>query len=199
MRKHTRKSLPKLERLLIDTDVNPVVLSYLEAVGFDVMWARKAKVNIHSDRALVAFARHYHRIFVCHDRHRDVKRETRVQICQEIYEKGGQVIQVAGSPAQPELATLGKILIHRAKWLDFFRDNDGIVTVSDASHITPTTRANLIHQVQAIFEHPSIPTINPKAPRKKKARLKPKIISAQQLALEQGTQDNAQGVTDVRK
>lgn len=169
--------------------MNPIVLTYLKAVGFDVMWAREASVNIHSDRALVAFARRYHRILVCHDRHRDVKRETRIQICREIYEKGGQVIQVAGSPDQPELATLGKILIHRGKWLSFFRDNDGIVTVSDASHITPTTRANLIHQVQAIFEHPSIPTINPKAPRKKRTRVKPKTVSTQQLSLEQSIQD----------
>lgn len=192
MRKHTRKSLPKLERLLIDADVKPTLLAYLKAVGFNMAWVREAKVNIHSDRALVAFARHYHRILVCHDRHKDMKKETRIQICLEIYEKGGQVLQVAGSPGQPALTTLGKILIHREKWLDFFRYNDGIVTVSDASHIKPIPRADLIHQVQAMLEHPLIPVISPKAPRKKKARPRPKAVSAQQLPLEQSTQDSAQ-------
>ena len=68
MRKPTQSSLPKLERLLIDVDMKPALLSYLKVVGFDVAWAKDAKVNFRSDRALVAFARHYHRILVCHDK-----------------------------------------------------------------------------------------------------------------------------------
>jgi len=165
--------------------MKPTLLPYFKAVGFDVAWAREAKVNIRSDRALVAFARHYHRILVCHDRHKDIKREIRFQICLEIYENGGQVIQVAGSPKQPELKSLGKILIHHENWCDFFKNNDGIVTVSDTNHIDIVPRKDLIHQAQGMFEHPSIPTLSPKAPRKQKTTSKLKTVSPLQLPLEQ--------------
>ena len=155
--------------------MKPALSSYLKVVGFDVAWAKDARVNFRSDRALVAFARHYHRILVCHDKHTR-PHEHKIQVCQEIYEKGGQVIQVAGSPAQEALTSLGKILVHRKAWKEFFKENDGIVTVSDASHITPIKRKDLLHYVQGTFDHPSIPVVSPRSPRQIKTIRKPKPI-----------------------
>ena len=174
-KKPITKSLPKLERLLIDTDMKGTLLTYLTAVCFDVAWAKDAKVNVCSDRALVAFARHYHRILVCHDRHRDKRkdRETRVQICQEIYDNGGQVIEVSGIPAQHELTSLGKILTHREKWKEFFDNNDGVVIVYENRDMKTIPRAKLIRQIQGILDHPTIPAIPSKSPRKPSTKQKP--------------------------
>lgn len=178
MRKRTRNLLPKLERLLIDTDVKPTLLTYLKAVGFDVMWARNAKVNIRSDRALVAFARHYHRILICHDRHKDKSRdkETRVQISQEIYEDGGQVIEITGKPSQEVLTSLGKILTHRQKWKEFFESNDGIVVVYENRDPVTNPRKELMQRVQYMFNHESIPVVHLKAPRKESKQRKKVVI-----------------------
>jgi hypothetical protein len=144
------------------------LLTYLKAISFDVVWAKNAKVNVCSDRALVAFARHYHRILVCHDRHRDKRKdkETRVQISQEIYENGGQVIEVSGEPAQHELTSLGKILTHRKKWKEFFDNNDGIVIVYENRDMVTIPRAKLIRQIQGTLDHSTIPAIPLKSPRK---------------------------------
>ena len=159
--------------------MKPALLSYLKVVGFDVAWAKDAKVNFRSDRALVAFARHYHRILVCHDKHRKPY-EHKIQVCQEIYKRGGKVIQVAGSPAQEALTSLGKILVHRKAWKEFFKENDGIVTVSDASNIGTIQRKDLIKYVQGIFVHPSIPVVSPRSPRQIKTIRKAKPIPSGQ-------------------
>ena len=178
------KSLPKLERLLIDVDMKPTLLPYLKVVGFDVAWARDARVNIHSDRALVAFARHYHRILVCHDRHRDKPKdkETRIQVCQEIYKNGGQVIEVSGSSSQHELTSLGKLLTHRTKWKEFFNNNDGIVVVYENRDIKTIPKKDLVQQVQGILNHPTIPIVPPKTiPQTKiKRKQKHKFIPTEQ-------------------
>lgn len=168
--------------------MKPTLIPYLEVVGFDVAWARRAKVNLRSDRALVAFARHYHRILVCHDRHRDKRkdRETRIQVSQEIYKNGGQVLEVSGSPQQPALTSLGKILTHRNKWKDFFEANDGIVVVYGNRDITTIPRDQLIQRVQYPLDHPSIPVVPPKSPRRVKVVRKQKPTpSGQQPLFEQ--------------
>lgn len=145
-------------------------------------WAKEAKVNYRSDRALVAFARRYHRILICHDKHeRPV--EHKVQVCLEIYEHGGQVIQVAGSSGQEALTSLAKILIYRKQWLDFFNGNDGIVTVSDATHIKTIPRKDLLHTIQGMLSHPSIPMLPPKITPKTPRRRKPKVIAPEQQPL----------------
>lgn len=138
MTKATPASLPKLERLLIDVDIRATAPDYFRTVGFDVACASKSKVNVQSDRALVAFARHYHRILVCHDRHKRPQ-EHKLQGRTEIYEHGGQVIQIAGDPKQSELTSLGKVLANRDKWIAFFKENDGIVTVYDNQEMQKVT------------------------------------------------------------
>ena len=85
------------------------ILPYLKAVGFDVKFANANIVNIHDDCALVKHARRYKRILVCHDRHRDKRRDRgiRLRISQEIFNNGGCVIQVSGGSDQPILTSLG--------------------------------------------------------------------------------------------
>jgi hypothetical protein len=140
----------------------------LRVVGFDVASAKDVKVGFRDDVKLVRYARHYKRILVCHDRHRDKPgdKETRIRIRQEIYNHGGQVIEVSGSPKQPELTSLGKILTHRAKWKEFFENNDGIVILYENRDIKAIPREALIQQVQGLLAHPTIPPIPPKSPQK---------------------------------
>ncbi len=106
----TKPQLPKLERLLIDADVRPTVMPYLKAVGFDAVSVLRVKVNHRDDVAIVKYARHYNRIVVCHDRHKD---QVRYQMYQEIFKRGGRIIEIGGHNGKPELTSVGKILVHR--------------------------------------------------------------------------------------
>ncbi len=113
--------------MLLDTDVNVKLKVYLEAVGFDVVFANDANVNIHDDTAILVWARNHHRIFVTHDRFKDGK--TKFKLYNELYENGGHAIQIGGGSHIPLLTSLGKILIHREDWVEFFDKNDGMVLV----------------------------------------------------------------------
>lgn len=187
------KPFPKLERLLVDVDMNKTLLPYLKAVGFDVLFARDTKVNIKSDRALVAYARHYHRILICHDRHQKPQKH-KLEVCKEIYQHGGRVIQVAGDPKQDPLTSLGKILANRYKWMNFFNGNDGIVTTYDNREMKTMKREELFYKIEQIstkiksgFKLDIKPMISPKAPHKP-AKRKPNPIPSQQLPLSSNEQ-----------
>lgn len=189
MKRILRKDIPKLqglERLLIDTDVKPTLIPYLGAVGFNVLWARNAKVNYRDDVALVKYARHYNRILVCHDRHRDSSKakEIRIRIYREIYERGGRVIEIAGTPSQDPLTSLGKILVHRHKWSTFFAENDGIVIVREASNMSAITRDKLIRTIQGVIDHPTIPPIPPKATRRTTKRKLHRILRDEEVTFD---------------
>ena len=178
--KHSLQPLPRLERLLIDTDVNPHLARYLRAVGFDVLFAAKVKVDYRDDIAIIKWARSHSRIVVTHDRYRD--RATKIRACQEIYENGGQVIQVSRGQSQTPLTSLGKILAHREDWVKFFQENDGMVLVHQTG-MTPMPRAYLIRQIQSQLDFPTLPQIAPKSPRTRKGGRKPKPISEDQFPL----------------
>ena len=66
--------LPRLERLVLDNDVNRQVQDYLKAVGFDVTLITQADVDVRDDVAILSWARSEGRFLLCHDKHRD--RET---------------------------------------------------------------------------------------------------------------------------
>lgn len=169
--KRQKAQLPELEHLLIDTDVKATISQYLEAVGFNVVFAGKVKVNYHDDCAIIKWARKHKRILVCHDRYKD--NSTKIRVCHEIYKHGGHVIQISGSPAQHVLTSVGKVLLHREKWLEFFSNNDGIVLLKQGE-MKPMPRSYLIQQIQGIFK-PAIPSVNPKSPRPRKVIKKPKM------------------------
>ena len=122
--------LPPLERLLLDTDVDVGIRPYLEAVGFHVQFALHVDVDVRSDTAILRWAREHEHILVCHDKHRD--KSTRLELYPELYEQGGKIIRVTGDSSQNELTAVGKILVHREKWVAWFAENDGEVIV--ASH-----------------------------------------------------------------
>ena len=133
-------SLPPLERLLLDTDIDVGIRPYLEAVGFRVQFALHVGVNIRSDTAILRWAREHEHILVCHDKHKD--KSTRLELYPELYEHGGKIIRVSGDSSQNEITAVGKILVHREQWNAWFADNDGEVIVArdrivcrDAHHL----------------------------------------------------------------
>jgi hypothetical protein len=123
----TSTKLPKLERLLLDGDINAELEPLLRAVGFRTESAYRIDANIRSDTALIRWARRNRYIFVCHDRLRD--RKTNQYVYPEIYHYGGKVIRIGGDSSQGPLTALGKIVLHREKWREFFAEHDGIVVV----------------------------------------------------------------------
>ena len=164
-----RRFPPKLERLLLDADVNAHVARYLEAVGLDVLFAPRVDVDIHDDTAIVKWARKHKRFLVCHDRFRD--KQTRLKLYFEVYENGGRIIQIAGGPQQPVLMSLGKILVHRAVWLAFFKEHeDGLVVV----HQTGMNRKppdDLHTEIQRMVVDPFAALERPRRPRKRRVKL----------------------------
>lgn len=179
------KRFPKLERLLVDTDVNPYLIGYLRAVGFNVKFVLDVRVDIHNDAAIIRYGREHGRIVVCHDRYKD--RETKIKVFREIYDHGGQAIQVSRGSDQHPLTSLGKILVHRYAWLEFFKDNDGIVLVHE-SGMKRMPRPYLIKQVQGILgdKESVIGEIPLKSPRRPKIRRRPKPVAKEQLQMQNG-------------
>ena len=179
--RHSLKQLPKLEWLLIDTDVNPYLARYLGAIGFDVVFAAKVKVDYRDDIAIIKWARNHNRIVVTHDIYRD--RATKIRACQEIYENGGQVIQVSRGQSQTPLTSLGKILMHREDWVKFFQDNDGIFVVYQTKP-KPMPREYLLRNIQGQFDGELAPVVTLKLPRRQKIiRRKPKPIPPERSRL----------------
>ncbi len=178
--KHSK--LPKLERLLLDTDVNANIIRYLRAIRFDVLFAVKVKVNTRDDGAIVEWARKHNRILVCHDKYKN--REHKIRVFQEIYEHGGQVIQIAGGSDQNILTSLGKILANREEWVEFFKENDGVALLHRGG-MKPMPRAYLIRQLQGILGGKSvIGEIPLKSPRHRRKRTpKPIPIRAEKPPL----------------
>ena len=110
---------PPLERIGLDADIDPELGVLLSAVGFAVADVRKAKGLLNpKDKQVLIWARRYSRILVCHDQHRD--RKTRLSLYPEIWQRGGQIIEIHGGSDQDPNEALAKILRHRATWLAFF-------------------------------------------------------------------------------
>lgn len=119
--------LPKLERLLLDCDINPELEPLLRAVGFRTEFVKNVGVNVRDDTEIIKWARRHRYILVCHDRHKD--KRTQLQLFPELRRNGGKIIEIGGHTGQDLLTALGKILVHREEWMQFFKENDGIATV----------------------------------------------------------------------
>ena len=120
--------LPKLERLLLDTDLDVDVQPYLEAVGFETRFALNVEADERSDVALLRWARENNYILVCHDKHKD--RSTRLELFPELNTSGGHILRITGDSSQDVLTAVGKILVNREKWRPWFNDNDGLVILT---------------------------------------------------------------------
>ena len=118
-------ALPRLERLLLDTDLDIDIQPYLEAVGFETRLALHVDADERDDVALLRWARRHGHILVCHDKHGD--RSTRLELFPELNTNGGHILRITGDSSQNVLTALGKILVNREKWDPWFRDNNGLI------------------------------------------------------------------------
>ena len=118
-------ALPRLERLLLDADLDVDVEPYLDAVGFRTRFALHIDADERSDVALLRWARENDHILVCHDKFRD--RSTRLELFPELNSNGGRILRITGDSSQDVLTTVGKILVNREKWRKWFNGNDGVV------------------------------------------------------------------------
>ncbi len=118
-------ALPRLERLLLDTDLDVEIQPYLEAVGFQTHLALHIEADERDDVALLRWARENGHILVCHDKHKD--RSTRLELYPELNANGGRILRITGDSSQDVLTAIGKILVNREKWSAWFQENDGLV------------------------------------------------------------------------
>ena len=171
--------LPKLERLVLDADVNAYLERYLAAIGFNVVFATRVDLDIHDDTSILRWARKNRRIYVCHDKFRDGP--TRIKVFQEVYAKGGKILRIGGPPDQHPTQALGKILVHRHEWVDFFSGEGGIFTVY-GKNFKKMNRAALGARYQKVLVDPTPP---PQVPRRRRGsgRPRPKRPPPEQLPL----------------
>ncbi len=118
-------ALPRLERLLLDTDLDVEIQPYLEAVGFRTHLALHIEADERDDVALLKWARENGHILVCHDKHRD--RSTRLELYPELNANGGRILRITGDSSQDVLTAVGKVLVNREKWSAWFQENHGLV------------------------------------------------------------------------
>ncbi len=118
-------ALPRLERLLLDADLDVEIQPYLEAVGFQTQFALTISADHRSDVDLLRWARTNDHILVCHDQHKD--RSTRIELFPELKVNGGRILRITGDSSQDVLTAVGKILVNREKWSSWFEANDGLV------------------------------------------------------------------------
>ena len=118
-------ALPRLERLLLDADLDVSIRPYLEAVGFQTHFALHIEADERDDVALLRWARENDYILVCHDKHKD--RSTRLELYPELKANGGRILRITGDSSQDVLTALGKIVANREKWRAWFEDNNGVV------------------------------------------------------------------------
>ena len=174
--------MPKLERLLLDCDINPELDPLLEAVGFRTEFAKNVGVDVRDDTAILKWARRHRHILVCHDRHKD--RRTQVHLFTEMRRNGGRIIEISGHTGQEPLTALGKLLVDREEWRKFFEDNHGIVTVHKGpAKLRPAHKLYTIVQRELALGLDPVKTIRDRKrlQRSRKKGLKAKPLEQQQL------------------
>lgn len=165
----------KIQRLAADGDLHPDFVVLLRAVGFDVADVRfhPDPATVQSDQAVLIWARDEGRILVCHDRHKD--RATRKDFYNEIYFRGGKVIEVGGDNSQSPYLALGKVLINREQWQHFFRNRRGGIVAVHKDSCLPKTAKYLYEAITKGLPYmpgprPRADTYVPKKPRKPRPR-----------------------------
>ena len=167
-------ALPRLERLLLDTDLDVEIQPYLEAVGFQTQFALHISADHRDDVALLRWARSNNHILVCHDKHKD--RSTRLELYPELKANGGRILRITGNSSQDVLTALGKILVNREKWVSWFSNNDGEVILK-MDGVIYRTAEQLYSMVERHLENPDpvarIRDRNPVRPVNRPARPTP--------------------------
>jgi hypothetical protein len=171
--------LAKLERLLLDGDIDVELALYLRAVGFGVRFAPRGSKLIRDDVKVLQLARRLGRILVCHDQHGD--KETKVRLYPELYRRGGKILQISGDSSQPPLTALGKILLFRENWQPWFKDNDGKVLVYKGGFKATPAHELAGRTVQRVFEIGPVPLGTKRKPRKRSPRAR--VVPVEQRPL----------------
>ncbi len=166
-----KPSQPKLERFLVDSDIDPELVLLLRKIGSRSTHATYHDKIPNDDTKYLIWARSHGYILVCHDKHRDAK--TRYSFYSEMYYRGGQVIRV-GQPGQNVLRLLGVILAQRHAWQKHFSNDSGEAVVHP-SGCNFTKAEELLkrssYSMRLPFEDPSIP-LKTRTPIEQKPRLK---------------------------
>jgi hypothetical protein len=146
----------------------------LVAVGFNVLFAPHTNAPIEDDTKLLRWARQRRLILVRHDVTGD--KRTRLELFPEIHKNGGKMLCVRGGPSQDPLISLGKILAHLDAWNAWFKDNDGVVTVS-GENPRYSDRNQLLAKVQGILRMDigGVPAKKPAARQRPKRRKPPPL------------------------
>lgn len=166
-----KSSPPKLERFLVDSDIDPELVFLLRKIGSRSTHATWHDKIPNDDTKYLMWARNHGYILVCHDKHHDAK--TRYSFHSEMYYHGGQVIRV-GKPGQDTLRLLGVILAQRHEWQKHF-SNDSGEAVAHPSGCQFTNATELLkrsrYKMRFPFEDPSIP-LKTRTPIEQKSRPK---------------------------
>ncbi len=152
-----KQSQSKIERFLIDSDINPELVFLLRKIGSKSTHATWHQSIPNDDTEYLKWARNHNYILVCHDKHRDAK--TRYSFYSEMYYRGGQVIRV-GRPGQNILRLLGVIFAQRHNWQKYFEKDSGeaIAHPSGCKFIDAKTLLERSqYSLRLPFEDPSIP------------------------------------------
>lgn len=142
----TLQSLPRLDRIVLDADVNILVKAYLEAVGFDVVLSIEEGINVRNDVAVLQWARDRDRVLVCHDKHRDG--HTRMRLFEEIHANGGKILRIGGRPDQSPITSTGMIMVHRQQWLSFFAEHQSGIAIVHWTGCRFSTPGQLLRQIR---------------------------------------------------
>ena len=122
-----------------------------------MVFATQVEVDVRDDIEILRWARQHCRIMVCHDGFSD--RETHIRMSQELYKHGGKVITIRGGPGQHPLTSLGKLLVHRYQWLEWFQENKhGLVSLTGTKW-TGRGRDYMQKQFQNVLEGTPLPPI----------------------------------------
>ena len=164
---------------MLDADVNPELIPLLRAVGFHAEFAPSLRVNIRNDRNLLRWARRNRYFLVCHDKFKD--KQTRVELYPELYNRGGQIIQIGGGPSQDHYTALGKLLVNRNDWLEWFKSHNGYVLVhSQGMKKRDANELYSIVQSKMPLETEPVRTLKQRELFKKKTKRRPSQIPIEQ-------------------
>ena len=154
--------MPRLERLLLDGDIDPELADYLRAVGFDVHFAPRNDPIIEDDVQVLRYARRRRRILVCHDKHQGLDSELR--LFPEMYNNAGRILRIGGDSSQPLLGALGKILVHYGQWAEWFRSNPhgGRIVVHSHRCITTTADEFMARHMRRVYAGDEVPPLPPR-------------------------------------
>ena len=165
MRNTSTRRFPRLERLLLDGDIDPELGDYLRAVGFNVRFAPRDNPIIEDDVKVLRLARRQNRILVCHDKHSD--RSTRLRLYPEIYNRRGNILHIGGDSSQPLVTALGKVVVHYEHWSAWFKahPNGGRVSVHSTKWSSTSAEKLMTRHMSHIYVGDEVPPIPPRRSR----------------------------------